>query len=111
MTLLGGCYIIGHDEKLLRVTGQEGIIEELTFKEIRDNYRLLDGEALPTFEELLDLNHEQEPMVLELKVYKDNYKALAKAAMKVLKEKIKDRRNVWVISFDPRALLHIHDRS
>jgi glycerophosphoryl diester phosphodiesterase len=103
-----GKLLVCHDEKLLRVTGKEGIIEELTLQEIRDNYHLLDGETLPTFEELLDLNHEQEPMVLELKVYKDNYKALAKAAMKVLKEKIKDHRNVWVISFDPRALLHIH---
>ena len=103
-----GELVVCHDENLIRTTGQDGIIENLTLKEIKDGYRLLDGEAVPTFEELLNLNDERVPMVLELKVYKDDYKPLAKAAMKVLKKKIRDHRNVWVISFDPRALLHIH---
>jgi len=100
--------LVCHDENLRRTTGKEGIIENLTLEDIKKDYRLLDGETLPTFEELLDLNGEKAPMVLELKVYKKNYKALAQAAMKVLKERIKDHKNVWVISFDPRALLYIH---
>lgn len=103
-----GKLLVCHDENLLRTTGKEGIIENLTLREIKDGYRLLDGESLPTFEELLDRNGEKVPMVLELKVYKKNYKALAKAAMKVLKARVKDHKNVWVISFDPRALLYIH---
>ena len=103
-----GKLLVCHDESLLRTTGKEGIIENLTLQEIQKGYRLLDGEPLPTFEELLDLNGEKMPMVLELKVYKKNYKALAKAAMKVLKARIKDHKKVWVISFDPRALLYIH---
>lgn len=103
-----GQLIVCHDDDLVRTTGKKGVIEELTLKEIKEGYRLLDGEEVPTFKELLDLNHEQSPMVVELKVHKKNYKPLAKAAMKVLKKEIKDKRNVWVISFDPRALLGIH---
>lgn len=103
-----GQLLVCHDESLLRTTGKEGLIAEMTMKEIKDNYRLLDGEPVPSFQELLDLNHEQEPMVLELKVYKKNYKALAKAASQVLKANKVNHQNVWVISFDPRALLFIH---
>ena len=35
--------VVCHDEDLKRTTGKEGIIEHLTLKEIKDNYRLLDG--------------------------------------------------------------------
>ncbi|MCI1244699.1 MAG: hypothetical protein LKG11_01945 [Bacilli bacterium] len=103
-----GQLVVCHDENLIRTTGKEGVIERLTLKEIKEGYRLLDGEEVPTFQELLDLNEEKEPMVIELKVFEKNYKSLARAAMKVLRREIKDRRNVWVISFDPRALLFIH---
>lgn len=99
-----GQLIVCHDEQLKRTTGKDGIIEELTYDEIKTNYRLLDGEAVPSFQEVLDLDKEQCPIVVELKVYKDNYRALAKKAKQALKQ-IKDRRNIWVISFDPRALL------
>lgn len=81
-----GAFIVCHDDDLVRTTGKKGVIEELTLKEIKEGYRLLDGEEVPTFKELLDLNHEQSPMVVELKVHKKNYKPLAKAAMKVLKK-------------------------
>lgn len=102
-----GQLVVCHDDNLLRTTGKEGIIEELTLKEIKDNYRLLDGEEVPTFAELLALNHEQVPMVCELKVHEKNYSALAKKAMRAFRS-VKDRKNLWVISFDPRALLLIH---
>jgi glycerophosphoryl diester phosphodiesterase len=100
-----GQLLVCHDSELKRTTGKEGIIEHLTLEEIQRDYRLLDGETLPSFQELLDLNHEQMPMVCELKVYEGNYKALAKAAKLVLKKEIKDPKNLWLISFDPRALL------
>jgi glycerophosphoryl diester phosphodiesterase len=96
--------LVCHDSELLRTTGKKGIIEELPSSEIRSSYRLLDGEVVPSFQEVLDLDHEQSPIVVELKVYNDNYKALAKRTLQALKQ-IKDRRNIWIISFDPRALL------
>ncbi len=95
--------IVCHDEDLKRTTGKEGIIEDLTLKEIKDNYRLLDGGEVPTLKEVFDLNKEQVPMVIELKVFRKNYKALAKRCKEEFKF-IRDKRNVLLISFDPRSL-------
>jgi glycerophosphoryl diester phosphodiesterase len=104
-----GQLLVCHDSELKRTTGKAGIIENLTLAEIKTNYTLLDGEKLPSFQELLDLNHEQMPMVCELKVYQKNYRALAKAA-KVALRQLRDKKNVWIISFDPRALLAMGHR-
>lgn len=99
-----GELVVCHDSELKRTTGKEGIIEDLTLKEIKDSYRLLDGEEVPTFQEVLDLNKEQSVIVTELKSYKGNYRPLAKAAKKILKQ-IKNPKKIVMISFDPRALL------
>lgn len=101
-----GKLLVCHDSELKRTTGKEGIIEDLTLEEIKKDYRLLDGEELPTFQEVLNANQEQVPIVVELKVYKKNYVALAKKAIEELKG-IKDKKNIMIISFDPRALLHM----
>ena len=95
--------VVCHDENLKRTTGKDGIIEDLTLKEIKENYRLLDGEEIPTFQEVLDLNQERVPMVIELKVFRKNYKPLSKRFKEYLSQ-IKDKRNVLIISFDPRSL-------
>ena len=96
--------VVCHDENLVRTTGKEGIIEDLTLQEIRDNYRLLDGGVIPTFQEVLDLNQEKVPMAIELKVFRKNYKPLAAKCKEMLRKNIKDKRNVLLISFDPRSL-------
>ena len=98
-----GELVVCHDENLKRTTGKEGIIEHLTLKEIKDNYRLLDGGEIPTLQEVFDLNKEKVPMVIELKVFKKNYKALADKAKEAFKN-IKDKKNAMIISFDPRSL-------
>ena len=98
-----GELVVCHDENLVRTTGKEGIIEDLTLKEIKDNYRLLDGGEIPTLQEIFDLNQERVPMVIELKVFRKNYKPLAAAAKEAFKQ-IKDKRNALIISFDPRSL-------
>lgn len=95
--------VVCHDENLIRTTGKEGIIEDLTLKEIKDNYHLLDGGEIPTLQEVLDLNKEKVPMVIEMKVFRKNYKPLAAKTKEMLKQ-IKDKRNVLLISFDPRSL-------
>ncbi len=100
--------IVCHDSDLRRVTGKEGIVEDMTLEEI-SSYTLLDGQRIPTFQEVLDLNQERSLIVVELKVYKDNYKPLRKKAMEVLSQ-IKDSKKIVLISFDPRALLHIGKR-
>lgn len=95
--------VVCHDESLKRTTGKEGIIEDLTLKEIKDNYRLLDGGEIPTLQEVYDLNKERVPMVIELKVFRKNYKELAETFRKTLCN-IKDKKNALIISFDPRSL-------
>jgi len=96
--------IVCHDEELKRTTGKEGIIEDLTVQEIKDNYKLLDGGEIPTFKEVLELVNEVVPIVVELKVFRKNYKPLAKKLKEELKD-IKDKKNFWLISFDPRSLV------
>ena len=103
-----GELVVCHDHDLKRVTGKEGIIEDLTLEEI-SVYRLLDGQKIPTFREVLDLNRERSLIVVELKVYKGNYKPLRKKAMEALSQ-IKDDKKIVLISFDPRALLRIGKR-
>lgn len=95
--------VICHDEDLFRTTGKHGIIEHLSLKEIKDNYRLLDGGNILTLEELIKINDKNVPMVIELKVFEKNYKPLAQRALQTLKD-IKDKSNIMIISFDPRSL-------
>ena len=95
--------VVCHDSDLKRTTGKEGIIEELTLKELKENYTLKDGSKLPTLREVLDLNNERVPVAIELKVYKGNYKKLGRKVTEELKG-IKDRKNFFLISFDPRSL-------
>lgn len=100
--------IVVHDSELKRVTGKDGIVESLTLAELKNNYRLLDGEQLPTLKEVFDLIQERVPIVIELKVYKRNYKELSKRLKDEL-ESVKDKKNFMLISFDPRALLPFDD--
>lgn len=95
--------VVCHDEELKRTTGKSGIIESLTLKEIKEGYRLLDGGEIPTLQEVINLNNDRVPMVIELKVYKKNYKELAKKALEVLMP-ISYKQDILIISFDPRSL-------
>lgn len=96
--------VVIHDSSLLRVTGKEGIVEDLTLEELKNNYLLKDDEQIPSLQEVLSLINERVPLVIELKVYKRNYKALASKLKEELKN-IKDKSKYMLISFDPRALL------
>ena len=101
--------LVCHDDDLKRTTGKEGIIEDLTFDEIRQGYRLLDGGVIPSFQEVLDLNKEKRLIVVELKVHQKNFTPLAKATMQALAQ-IKDKKKIVLISFDPRALLLVKNK-
>lgn len=96
--------VVIHDSSLLRVTGKEGIVEDLTLEELKNNYLLKDDEQIPSLQEVLSLINERVPLVIELKVYKRNYKVLANKLKEELKD-IKDKSKYMLISFDPRALL------
>lgn len=94
--------VVCHDENLVRTTGKQGIIEDLTLKEIKENYLLLDGGEVPTLQEVIDFNKGRVPMVIELKVYRKNYKPLAKRFKNYLPQL--NKRDILIISFDPRSL-------
>ncbi len=104
-----GELFVCHDSDLERMTGKKGIIEELDSKTIKTEYRLPDGGDILTLQEVLDLNKEKVLMVIEIKVFNDNYKAVAKATKKILRQ-IKDKKKVAIISFDPRALFYVGHR-
>lgn len=99
--------VVFHDFSLLRMTGKEGEIERLTKEELERDYALIDGQKIPSFQEVLDLVQEQVPMVIELKARTNNVLQIASALKKALKQ-VKDPSKYCIISFDPRALLPIH---
>ena len=100
--LKDGNLAIMHDSDLLRTTGCQGKIEELTTDDLQSYH--LDGtaETIPTFRQVLDLYDGKAPLVVELKVSNNNFAALTDAACKML-----DSYNgVYCLeSFDPRVLL------
>ena len=96
--------VVIHDEDLKRLTGKEGIVEDLTLKELKENYSLLDGQKIPSLTEVLDLVDERVPMLIELKVFRKNYKRLAKVFKEYIVKRIKDKTKYILISFDPRSL-------
>ena len=100
--------VVIHDSTLKRVTGKEGIVEDLTLKEIKENYKLLNGETIPSLSEVLSLINEEIPIVIELKVFRKNYVPLAKRLKEELKERVKYKGNYLLISFDPRALFQFN---
>lgn len=95
--------VVIHDEDLKRLTGKEGIVEHLTLKEL-EQYKLLDGQKIPLFSEVIDLVNERVPILVELKVYEKNYKALSKKVKEEFIPKVRDKKNYVFISFDPRSL-------
>lgn len=97
-----GNLVVCHDSNLKRVTGKEGIIEELTLEEIKE-YTLSDGEKIPTLREVLDLTNERVPIVLEIKSVK-NHKKITNAIKEELST-IKDDQSILIIAFDPRDLI------
>ena len=96
--------VVIHDEDLKRLTNKEGIVEHLTLKELQEEYSLLDGQKIPSFEEVLNLVDEKVPMLVELKVYEKNYKRLSAKVIEYMTPRIKDKKNYVFISFDPRSL-------
>ena len=97
-----GEVIVCHDSSLLRVTGKEGIIEDLTLEEVRQ-YRFFDGSRPATLKEVLELNAGRVPMVIELKTYQGNAKPLAEACAPIINA-MPNRDLCYLISFDAEAL-------
>lgn len=93
-----------HDHALLRTTGAEGNIEDLTAAELQ-NY-CLEGteETIPTFRQVLALFDGKAPLIVELKATNENYGALVDTAM----AQLKNYQGAYCVeSFDPRCIRYL----
>ena len=100
--LKDGTLAVFHDSELMRCTGVEGNIEDLDRAGLA---RLrLEGteEPVPLFDEVLALFEGKAPLIIELKTWKGNHRALTEAVIARL-----DRYggDFCVESFDPRVLM------
>ena len=103
-----GIAVVVHDAELMRVTGQGGVVEDLTLEQLT-KYRLGGTEErIPTLEQVLDVwetcgEGMPAPLVVELKVERRNWAELCRTTLEVLDHHPQQR---YVIeSFDPRALV------
>ncbi len=95
-----GHLVVHHDDSLKRLTGADIRIANSTLNEIRA-CKLPNGEAIPTYDEVLETVAGRIPMIVEVKVEKRNHDALAEAVY----ERMKTYTGPWCMeSFDPRAV-------
>ena len=89
-----------HDAALLRTTGQEGIITDLTTEDLRRYHLNGTAETIPTFRQVLELFSGKAPLIIELKS-DGNPEALVDAAVKA----VEDYAGPYCMeSFDPRCV-------
>ena len=74
LTKVDGNLAVIHDSSLLRTTGREGDVEDLTVSEIKKINLESTDETIPTLKEVLDIFENKAPLVIELKPYKNNCK-------------------------------------
>lgn len=99
--LADGNLAVIHDSALIRTTGAEGKVEDLTTEQL-SNYRL-EGteETIPTFRQVLDLYAGRAPFIVELKSTAGNHGKLTDAVCAMLA----DYNGAYCIeSFDPRCV-------
>ncbi len=84
--LKDGTLAVFHDHTLIRMTGKEGKIEDLTAAELSE-YTLADSDqTIPTFREVLALFDGAAPMIIELEAA-GNHGALVDAVMAELEKR------------------------
>ncbi len=101
--LKDGTLAVFHDHTLVRMTGENGKIEDLAAADLSRVHLNGTAETIPTFHEVLALFDGTVPLIVELKAAK-NHGALVDATVKALRE----YRGAYCIeSFDPRCLWHL----
>lgn len=100
--LKDGTLAVIHDSKLFRMTGREGVVEDLTSSELSSCY--LDGSAytIPLFSDVLKIYDGAAPLIVELKPTENNVDQLCKTTCDML-----DGYNgIYCLeSFDPRCVM------
>lgn len=101
-----GSLVVFHDSQLERCTGIKGIIEDLTLEQVKKLRLESTDERIPTFDEVLALFEGTAPLIIELKTYKGNHKALTQAVCNRLDTY---KGDFCVESFDPRVLIDLKE--
>ncbi len=104
--LRDGTLAVFHDSDLKRCTGVEGIIEDLDRGQLAKLRLEGTDYPVPLFDEVLALFEGVAPLIIELKTYKGNHRALAEAACKRLDSYC---GLFCVESFDPRAIADVRE--
>ena len=99
--LKDGNLAVIHDSKLVRTTGAEGRVEDLSTEDLSRYHLEGTEETIPTFRQVLDLFGGKAPMIVELKPEGGNHATLAETACKML-----DSYDgpYCIESFDPRCV-------
>ena len=102
--LKDGTLAVFHDSDLKRCTGEEGTIEDLDLAQLKQLRLEGTQEQVPLFDEVLALFEETKPLIIELKTYKGNHRALAEAVCR----RLDTYKGLFCIeSFDPRAVADV----
>lgn len=100
--LKDGNLAVIHDSLLIRTTGAEGRIEDLTTEELTQYHLEGTNQTIPSFQEVLDLFAGKAPLVVELKAERGNHAALTEKACQMMDT----YPGAYCIeSFDPRCVL------
>ncbi|MBE7007678.1 MAG: glycerophosphodiester phosphodiesterase [Ruminococcaceae bacterium] len=107
--LADGSLAVFHDSDLKRVTGREGVIEDLTAAQLKDYKLGGTEETIPQLFEVLELfDRAKLPLVVEIKTYKGNHAAVTE---RTVEEMDKFLAPYVMESFDPRCLMWLrHNR-
>ena len=98
--LKDGNLAVIHDCSLLRTTGREGLITDLTTGDLADYHLGGTAETIPTFRQVLELFAGKAPLIIELKS-DDNVEALVDAAVNAMDGY---EGPYCMESFDPRCV-------
>lgn len=105
--LADGSLAVFHDSNLARLTGREGVIEDLTAEELADCRLCGTEQAIPQLCDVLRIfERAKMPLVVELKSFNDNHEALT---ARVVEELDKFAAPYVMESFDPRCLLWLKE--
>ena len=94
--------VIFHDKSLKRMTGNNDILQEMTYDEINKLYLINTKEKIPTLKSVLELINDQVFLDIEIK----NTKRIADTCNIIIKE-LKNYRNYDLKSFNPKIVRYI----
>lgn len=99
--LSDGNLAVIHDSKLMRTTGREGRVEDLTTDRLKEYFLEGTAETIPEFADVLDTFAGKTPLIVELKSVDGNHAALTRAVCDMLES----YPGAYCLeSFDPRCV-------